>query len=280
MSYFLSLRQRNVGGAVTDPRIFMGEGSTEPLQLTLVEPARLAALAAGKDLVFAAHGFNVSLEQGVRSLAQLDARLALGSNTLFLGVLWPGDYWLPVVNYPFEGEVAIDCGRRLATFCSAWLDRAQSISFVSHSLGVRVVLEAVQGLPRPVRLACLMAAAVNRDCLASEYAEADANAQSIALLCSRDDLVLKLAYPLGDAIAELLHDDHTPFQPALGYAGPPAPAPLPVAPPWQIPPEQAYGHGDYFPPGDPPGEPETEAKWWRSAGFLARALQARRQDWP
>src|SRR5579863_7031136 len=101
-------------------------------------------------------------------------------------MLWPGDAWLPVVDYPFEGSVAIDCGRKLADFCNRWCTGAQSISFLSHSLGARLVLEAVAHLGRQARAVCLMAGAINRDCLTAEYARAAANAAAISVLASHN----------------------------------------------------------------------------------------------
>lgn len=280
MTLYVSLRSQGVGGEVVDPRLLEDDGSPEAASFRLIDLGRLGALVAGRNIVFAAHGFNVSLSEGARSLRQLEAHLELASSSLFFGLLWPGDYWLPVLNYPFEGEVAMDCGRRLATFCAEWLSGAQSLSFLSHSLGARLVLEAVRCLPRRARLLCLTAGAVNRDCLSGEYAGADANSADIRLLASRSDRVLKLAYPLGDPIADLLHHDHALFTPALGYNGPPTPAPAPVASPWQIADGEDYGHGDYFPPGEAPAQAATAAKWLRPARFMASALRGRPQDWP
>lgn len=282
MTAFLSLRSQAVGGSVVDPRVLEDDGTTEAASFRLIDFALLSTMAAGRNVVFVAHGFNVSMSEGARSLRRLEAHLELPASTLFFGVLWPGDYWLPVVNYPFEGDVAMDCGRRLATFCAEWLSGAQSYAFLSHSLGARVVLEAAQCLSRRVKLLCLAAGAVNRDCLSGEYAGADANSDDIQLLASRSDLVLKLAYPLGDPIADLLHQDHALFTPALGYNGPPTPALEPITPPWQIADAADYGHSDYFPPSDFSANDAVAApaKWLRSAQFMARALRGRLQDWP
>ena len=70
--------------------------------------------------------------------------LSLPQSVLFVAVLWPGDFWIPVVNYPFEGGDAKDSGRRVARFCNRRLGKARSFSFVTHSLGARVALEAVK----------------------------------------------------------------------------------------------------------------------------------------
>src|SRR5262249_51801514 len=149
---------------------------------TLIANARLPAIAGGRNLLFATHGFNVSRPHGATSLGTLDRYLGLAPPNLFIGVLWPGDSWLPIVDYPFEGDVAIDCGRRLAAFCNERCAVAQSISFLSHSLGARLVLEATAHLARQAHSICLAAGAINRDCLTSEYSGAAGNAALISLL--------------------------------------------------------------------------------------------------
>ena len=280
MALFLSVRSHDVGGPVVDPMVLQGDVGAPGKKL--VDWPAVEAMVAGKNVLFGVHGFNVSREHGMRSLGQLESYLSLTASDLFFGVLWPGDFWLPVVNYPFEGADAIDSGRRIAAACRRSFAKAQSLSFVSHSLGARVVLEAVTHLDRPARVVCLTAAAINRDCLANEYANAAANAHAIAILASRKDLVLKLAFPVGDPIADVLHEDHALFEPALGREGPPPPAPPPVVPPWQIPDSEGFDHGDYLPPSDHVQDPATASRqrWWRAAGFMGRAFHAQPQTWP
>src|SRR5437879_56340 len=248
MTLYLNFRSHSVGGTVIDPIVLAGDGTADPPALSVVDWPTVEATVAGKRVLFAVHGFNVSREHGARSLGQLEAAVGLSAAEVFVGVLWPGDYWLPVVNYPFEGGVAMDCGRRLAVCCAQRFARAQSISFVSHSLGARLVLEAVENLNRPARVVCLTAGAINQDCLATEYSTATANSSSVSLLASHSDWVLKVAFRIGDPISDVLHDDHKAFERALGYDGPALPAPPPILSPWQIPDRAGYGHGDYLPP--------------------------------
>lgn len=275
MTYFLNFRTRNVGGAVTDPVLYEGDGTALAAGWTLIPAARIPSLFAGKNILFATHGFNVSQQAGANALGLLDAYLALPAPALFVGMLWPGDCIIPIVDYPFEGNVAADCGSRLARFCMQSCASAQSLSFVSHSLGARFVLAAVANFTggRTSRSVCMAAAAINRDCLATEYAAATGNIERISLLASRDDNVLKIAFSLGDPFADLLRDDHTPFQHALGYEGPPTPALPPIVPPWQIGDADGYGHSDYLPPTDP-------ARWPRAADFIKRAFLGQPQTWP
>jgi hypothetical protein len=278
MTLFLNFRTRTVGGAVnTNPQLYEGLGDRTQPGLTLIPPAQLRATFAGKSVLFGVHGFNVSQSDGAMSLGLLDHYVALTGSSLFVAVLWPGDSIIPVIDYPFEGNVAIDCGRRLAAFCNDFCSTAQAISFVSHSLGARLVLEAVSALNKKASTVCLTAAAVNRDCLTTEYATAAKNCEKISILASREDTVLKLAFPVGDPLSVLLHADHIPFQIALGSEGPPTPAPALVCSPWQISDaEQAggdYNHGDYLPPKSP-------GKWPRVADFVKRAFLGQPQVWP
>jgi hypothetical protein len=277
MTLFLNFRTRSVGGAVnTDPQLYDGLGDRTQPGWSLIPQAQLRATFAGKSVLFAVHGFNVDQAHGVVSFGLLDRQLALAKPGLFVGVLWPGDSVLPIVDYPFEGNVAIDCGQRLAHFCNDFCSAATAISFVSHSLGARLVLEAVSHLNRKARLVCLTAAAINRDCLTAEYASATENVEQISLLASREDLVLKIAFSVADPLSDLLNADHIPFQVALGSEGPPTPAPPQVRAPWQIGDSGEagdYEHWDYLPPTSP-------AKWPRVADFVKRAFLGQSQSWP
>jgi len=275
---------RNVGGAAVGPVLCEGDGTQQdPLALVAVPPQELAARLTGRDLLLVTHGFNVSRSEGAASLGWLDRYLALPPPGLFIGMLWPGDAWIPIVDYPFEGSVAMTCGQLLAAFCDDYC-QGSSLSFTSHSLGARLVLETVSRLVPRARSLCLTAAAINRDCLHAEYASAAANADRIAVLASHHDEVLKLAFSVGDPFADLLHDDHTPFQKALGYDGPPAATPQPVRKPWQIPDLLRFGHHNYLPPSDtaalpPPGAPDRPL-WPLAADFIRRSFNAEPQIWP
>lgn len=281
MTYFLNFRTQSVGGPAIDPYLLEGDGTATPPSLTVVPWVQVPSIFAGKRLLFATHGFNVSYQDGACSLGLLDQYLNLDPPDCFIGMLWPGDCWLPVVDYPFEGDVALDCGKRLADFCNGWCAGAQRISFVSHSLGARMVLEAITHMNRKAESVCLTAAAINRDCLITQYAEAASNSSLISVLASHCDDVLKVAFAIGDPFAELLHDDHTPFQAALGYDGPPTQSPQPVQRPWQIPDEYDYGHHDYLPPGQLiPLPPPPDTRWPRAANFMKQAFLEQRQIWP
>jgi hypothetical protein len=279
VTLFVNLRG-NAYGAVCSPYVLEGDALTPAAEMTSVLWNAVPILARGKDVFLVTHGFNVSYENGLRSLAQLEARLALRPNELFLGVLWPGDWIVPAVNYPVEDGIASRSGQLLGQFCNQWLKQAASLSMVSHSLGARVILEAIKASARRVRRACITAGAVNDGCLAEEYAAAASNCDAFTTLSSMMDQVLSIAYPPGDLAADVLDPDHPPFQAALGRHGPRPPAPTSLRP-YQIPDVADYNHSDYYPPAVA-GEldPTPGAKWPLPAAFIASVLRDRTPAWP
>jgi hypothetical protein len=282
MTYFVNLRAGPYG-SVCDPYVLEGDGTATPPAMTSVFRNALPILAKGKDVLLAAHGFNVSYENGLCSLGHLEAALNMRRNELFLGVLWPGDWVIPAINYPFEYKIASHGGALLGGFCNRWLASARSISFLSHSLGARVVLEAIKASVLPIRRACITAGAISADCLTVGYKGATKNCGEIRTLSSMMDLVLEFAYPPGDLMADILDPDHAPFEPALGRGGPIAPH-GPTVLPSEIadsPPYGHYDHSDYFPPSIPtlpPAHPND--KWRRAVAFMASAFRGQAPTWP
>jgi len=182
--------------------------------------------------------------------------------------------------------------------------RAQSISFASHSLGARIVLETVRGLDTNPRRVILMAGAIEDDCLVNEYADAAAKTSEIYVLASRSDFVLEWAFPAGNLIGEIIMHGHPYDHTALGRNGSvrPIPSNLHVGA-WQIPDVWNYGHLDYLPkdtigpvfpllvaaPGPDTGGPvdqnDPASAGWKpawSAGAVATLLPpiAKRATWP
>ena len=124
MTLYLNFRSQGVGGALVDPYLLEGNGTASPPALKAVAWADIAAKVAGKDVLLGVHGFNVSYRSGANAFGLLDGSLGLGASEIFIGVLWPGDFWIPAVNYPFEGSDAMECGRRLAHLLhTLWLVR-------------------------------------------------------------------------------------------------------------------------------------------------------------
>ena len=279
MTYFVNLRA-GAYGAVCDPYVLKGDGTADPPVVTSVYWDALPILAKGKDVLLAAHGFNVSYESGLASLTRLEAALQIRPNELFLGVLWPGDWVVPAVNYPFEDNIASHAGTLLGGFCNRWLASATSLSFLSHSLGARVILEAIKASSRRVRRACITAGAVNAACLTEEYAAVVGNCDEIRTLSSRMDLVLELAYPPGDFLADILDPDHPPFEPALGRGGPISPY-GPSIRAYEIADAPPYDHSNYFPPSGPLPPPAGQPPEWEAAvAFMASAFRGQTPAWP
>jgi predicted alpha/beta hydrolase family esterase len=276
VTLFLSFRTSPRAGDILDtPQVLEASDLGDWVQAHPVElpPERIA----GREIVLVAHGFNVSFEEGVRALARLERALGLPPTFVFAGVLWPGDYWVPVVNYPVEADDAVRCGALLAAFARKHLAAARELSFVSHSLGGRLVLEAVKRLHRPAREVCLLAAAVDDDCLSTpQYQAALSNAKRISVVASRGDTVLHAAYPLGDFFSDLFYDADSPRRKALGYHGPrPVSSSVLHA---QIG-GRDYGHSDYLPSSS--ARVASDAKLWeKPARFVAETLLGTPHEWP
>lgn len=279
MTYYVSFRSQAVAGSVVDPRLFESRAGSAGLRP--VPDIELDRETRGKDVLVATHGFNVNQRKGVTTLGRLEERLRGTENLsaeFFLGVLWPGDYWIPAVNYPAEAGDAVECGKRLAKFCKNRLASARSLSFLSHSLGGRVILETVMRLERRARTVCLTAAAVDHDCLHRQYSTVAENCDALTTLSSVNDMVLRLAYPVGDFISDLFGDDDRPTARALGLKGPKPPRARNVQPS-QINDQDDYGHDDYLPPSTP-ATSATDGKWQRATDYMIRAFRQERQTWP
>jgi predicted alpha/beta hydrolase family esterase len=211
--------------------------------------------APGGHVVFLVHGFNNSRAEGQAALLDFAGRLTQSGLSVdaLVAVLWPGDAalprWIRPGVYPLEERKADDTAARLAKLVTNDLKACTRADFVAHSLGCRVSLQSMMELA-PERLApasaVLMAAAVDRDSLArtDRYRSAAQRATRVATLSSREDKTLKLAYPMGDAVAALIWGGYPSI--ALGHAGPrPSNDPAPVFA-CQIPDARKIDHGDYL----------------------------------
>lgn len=242
MTIFLDLRAQSVGG---DPA---AEVTIRDSNGKILDAAFLADHVRGKDVLLATHGFNVNRKEGLKAFTFWEKWLSLGDTFAYISVLWPGDSrWFPVIDYPFEGDEAIQSGKLLAPFLNDHLSGAVSISFSSHSLGARMVLETIRHLQRPVKRVVLMAGAINDDCLTHEYKDANDKIENISILASKCDAVLAFAFPIGNVFEGIIDRGHPYWDGALGRYGPDAPYPLNLQAGWQIPKSWDYGHGDYLP---------------------------------
>ncbi|MBU4433996.1 MAG: alpha/beta hydrolase [Alphaproteobacteria bacterium] len=283
MSLYVNLRYGAVGGGLrTDPYLIEGDGRVARPAMTSLTAAQAAARVAGRTVVFTVHGFNVSYDSGLRSLARIEDLLAahLPSNFLMVGVLWPGDFIIPAINYPGEWRDAVDGGKALARFANTTLSGAADFCFLSHSLGGRLVLEAAAGLERQAARVCLTAAATDDDCLESPYDATVANSRALTYLASKKDMVLKLAYPIGDWAGDVfLGDKDDALRGALGRHGAQWPRThQPKA--WGFKVDEAldFGHGSYFPPSKPADQPKASHD--QVARFAAAFLRGGSPVWP
>lgn len=283
MTWFLDLRANPVGGGVASHVTLRQGGGHYPYLDGFLDQVR------GRDLLLATHGFNVDRADGIAKLSAWEALLQLPDNYLFVGVLWPGDSrWVPVLDYPVEDREATDSAALLASFVRSNFGAALSLSFSSHSLGARVLLETVRRLTNagvPVNQAVVMAGAIDDDCLATQYADSVAKLRDISLLASLEDDVLKWAFPLGNPLAGIISEGHPYWRGALGRYGPSGRRPANLGSAWQIPDAWNYGHGNYLgaspqPKAQPvslpapsnPVLPDAEKPAW-SAGFVATRLR-------
>jgi hypothetical protein len=253
MNYTLDFRVTNTGGAVVPGKVMPAPGFGTEFQLR-AEPR----------ITFLLHGYNVNREHGRASLHRLAAHLAATQHEAVVAVLWPGDHWTRAASYSFGGRDADDSARALADYVSTYITRSTELSFVSHSLGARVVMETIKRLGAyRIRQVALMAPAIDDSSLAnpSVYFMASSAAERVAVLASRKDTILKYAYPAGDALQAFVFFWKDVVDLALGYHGPRKsksygiPANVYVE---QIPDARAADHGHYI-PGDPaqdiPGDP-------------------------
>jgi Alpha/beta hydrolase of unknown function (DUF900) len=250
--WFLNTRAHSHGGPVAPVKVLDSDRPGWPYDLT----QELLSAIQGREVFFATHGYEVNQDGGIASLNGWLDNLQIGS-AVPIGILWPGDCVIPIfVDYVLEGRDAISSGKELAVYLNKNFTGSASVSFASHSLGARVVLQTISGLSNNVRVrrVVLMAGAIDDNCLTGEYSSATNNIEEISVLASTCDDVLALAYPLGNPIQGIFDSGHPYYHAALGRTGPAQP--YPSAPPlhvnWQIPTNLNFGHHDYLPSPPPP----------------------------
>ncbi len=252
---FLDLRMLWGGGDVQDNvQLYQWTGGgnyadqTKYVNLSLAD---LKSFIHGKDVLIGTHGFNVNRADGIQTLSMWRQLLTLPASAVFVGLLWPGDSEsLHALCYPAVPAHAMAAGSKLAQFLDANFQGVASVAFSSHSLGARVVLQTISQMQLPVRRAILMAGAIGDNCLTSEFENIQSKVDVISVLASKEDEVLRWAFPLGDFASDFIDDNHPWWESALGRFGP-SKRPAHYLPPYQIPEEWKYGHGSYL-QTDPP----------------------------
>ncbi len=249
--YWLDFRGRRYGGPVTQGTLYREDGLT-PVPFG----ERSSVLREGTGVVFLVHGFNVNREEGHQTLSGFrNALLQFGlQDHVMVGVLWPGDtaFVLGPFAYLTAPKHADTTAYNLATFIRDHGPKGQAPCFIAHSLGCKVVMEALsvlQGMGRTGGQVVLMAGAVDSDCLAvpARYQKAAAAAQRVTVLSSLEDQVLRLAFPAGDALDDS-YSDHASHR-ALGRYGPEPSTSMPTPPsvnPLNLPSSLEISHHDYL----------------------------------
>jgi hypothetical protein len=266
MTYFIDLRADSNGGnpvATVGDIVVRSDAQPYPNPAASLEPALLQEIE-GRDVLLGTHGFHVNRDDGISNLGNWSQWLHLGDAGVFVGVLWPGDSkWIPYLDYPVEGNEAIRSGQLLAAYLGAKFGAANSLSFASHSLGARVILETIRNLPGSVQVkaAAIMAGAIDDNCLNNEYKDAAARVGKITVLYSSYDDVLKWAFPVGNPLSGILTRGDPYWHGALGRFGPnPPDQPANV---WKnpvLPDSWEFGHGSYINYSQPtPGQPNSPA---------------------
>jgi pimeloyl-ACP methyl ester carboxylesterase len=245
MTQFIDVRIQPVGGELaTMVSVNQGTNINDYTGLLLTD---LVKSICGQNVLIATHGFNVNRADGIACLSNWESLLQLPPSSAFVGLLWPGDsVWAHGLDYPDEPRVANEAGALLAPFIDTVFGPAASISFASHSLGARVVLETIAQMNTPVRRLALMAGAIDYDCLNSEFQAAAGKIGEISLLSSAQDEVLSLAFPLGNLVAGIIAEGHPWFKAAIGHSGAAKPWPANLRTPYMIPSDWKYQHGNYL----------------------------------
>ncbi|GAA3751328.1 alpha/beta hydrolase [Terriglobus aquaticus] len=266
--WFLSCRTSRIGGDVGPVQVTDG-------YLTFVDGRELLEEVRGRDVLIALHGFNVHQAGAVDHFQQWQRLMTLGANALLVGGLWPGDSaWLGALEYAFAAKAAMRSGQAFGRYLNLNFQQVRSISFVSHSLGARVALRTIQELSSAfdVRRLILMAPAVDDDCLTGEFAKTAKRIGQVTVLGSKQDKVLRLAYPLGNPISGIFARGHPYWHAALGREGPTAyPSPNNIGPGWRLPDDWKVDHSDYLPPESPFAPPYAPAPFPLPMAFPAES---------
>ncbi len=140
------------------------------------------------------HGYNRTEDQVVQEYVPFSAAL----NQECIAYSWPGGCH-PLDFVPAVGRAGL-AGYRLRDVLSMRQLRVSSENLVTHSLGARVALTALNRGTFRVQKLILMGAAVDWNVFdrGGEFESVPACCESIHVLYSSRDEILKLAFPLGD----------------------------------------------------------------------------------
>jgi hypothetical protein len=248
--------QRNVTPATAWPQV-------SPQDMKWVPWAQVPDLFRSKRVCFLVPGFNVPSSHAIwcegpaaqeyEALGSLNLKTA-GAD-IFVVVMWPGDglfgwSWFNAI------DSSKDTAARFSEFLISSAFTASDVSFITHSLGARVVLETVERAAPRARAtfstAVFLAAAVHDDALDdNEYAASSARFGRIVLVSSMHDVVLEAAFGLGGFAERGMWLPLEGLSRALGRYGPKfkADSKFPAKTEWYEITGVEQGHGDYLPDG-------------------------------
>ena len=224
-------------------RVFVSRGG--PVADQVYGDGKALLLADCRHILLLVHGFNNTAEQAdsaydamIRNITADLLRMRDGPEAVVC-LQWPGDaavgpyQFADAIGYPVDIERAKVSAQRVADYlrqlCLAHGPNFR-ISMVAHSLGCRLVLEALKisapgGLQ--VQVAALMAPAVpvrlvDASLGTSAYlAGTDWLARSMLKYHSWFDYVLGVAFPAGQALAFAMGIETEPYGEAVGFFGSP-----------------------------------------------------------
>jgi pimeloyl-ACP methyl ester carboxylesterase len=210
-----------------------------------------------RHLLILVHGFNNSVADATDSYQLLLARFeehfsrSRAAPDAIAFFHWPGDVggWFSRAGYPFDIEQAQAAAARLADylkgFPNATAPGSLKISLIGHSLGCRLIFEMLaSSLPAVLALniavVSLMAPAVPVEMVdaAGSFKTTVAPPRRILKCYSRQDYVLWMAFPAGQAAAFAIGKEHALYREAIGLYGNPGGMGVGV--------ETTNGHSDYW----------------------------------
>lgn len=229
--------------------------------------------------VLLVHGFNASEDEAFEAFdrfkgAMLQIAPALEKDIGY--VFWPGDYYAGPGSgvyrwavYPRRVRTAIQCASELAGYIRKRISvnrKPPEFVFVAHSLGCRLVIEALSLLSiqerQSVRL-ILMAAAYPVNLVASAKAPGTSQLKSSLVLFSKADAVLRVFFPPGERLARTSGNG---WPEAVGLRG------LPLLGPWTERAEMSgFDHDRYWKSSD------VQEEVCRFLGFTVAISQPIRQ---
>ena len=191
----------------------------------LTEEEYLASLE-GRRVLLLVHGYNNTEDDvnlGYEKILGTVQSTLPGQYDVVTGYTWPGGAL--GLSYPIARARANSAGPRFALWLKKIAKVAKALDVMCHSLGARVVLEALEPATGVrLRNLYLFAAAVDNESIerGEDYHEATRRCDRVVVVHARTDRTLGLWYRIGDALMPWQWLDF--FDAALGYSGPEDPA--------------------------------------------------------